>query len=188
MKQRILDVAAQKINLYGLRKFTMGEIATELKISKKTIYKYFNSKDDIIREYFETTTLSDKNSVQKTLDGDGGFFEKIHKIIYSNHKYKLPVDLLNEVKLFYPEEWNKIEELKTFKLDAVRKLLEKASSNGTLKADINFSVLCKMLEKVSDTFTDYDFLLANKLKTSEAINEAVKIIFHGILKDDLDNH
>jgi len=181
MKERILDVAAEKINLYGLKKFTIDEIAAELKISKKTIYKYFKSKDDIILEYFKTTISSDKNSVEKTMNSNADFLEKIHKIIYSNHKYRLPVKLLNEAKLFYPHEWNEIEELKQYKLNAMKDILEKASFEGKINSDINFPVLCKMLEKISDTFIDYEFLIVNKLKTTEAIDEALKIILHGIL-------
>lgn len=181
MKEKILDVAAEKINLYGLKKFTIDEIAAELKISKKTIYKYFKSKDEIILEYFKTTISSDKESVEKTLHGSGEFLEKIHEIVYSNHKYKLPVKLLNEAKLFYSNEWNEIEELKKYKLNAMKEILERASLEGKIKSDINFAVLCKMLEKISDTFVDYEFLIANKLKTTEAIDEALNIILFGIM-------
>lgn len=181
MKEKILDVAAEKINLYGLKKFTIDEIAAELKISKKTIYKYFKSKDDIILEYFKTIISSDKNSVEKTMNSNADFLEKIHQIIYSNHKYRLPIKLLNEAKLFYPDEWNEIEELKQYKLNAMKDILEKASLEGKINSDINFAVLCKMLEKISDTFIDYEFLIVNKLKTTEAIDEAFKIMLHGIL-------
>lgn len=181
MKEKILDVAAEKINLYGLKKFTIDEIAAELKISKKTIYKYFKSKDEIILEYFKTTISSDKESVEKTLNGNGEFLEKIHDIVYSSHKYKLPVKLLNEAKLFYPNEWNEIEELKKYKTNVMKEILENASLEGKIRSDINFSVLCKMLEKISDTFLDYEFLITNKLKTTEAIDEVFKIVLYGIL-------
>lgn len=181
MKERILDVAAEKINLYGLKKFTIDEIAAELKISKKTIYKYFKSKDDIILEYFKTTISSDKESVEKTLQGDGEFLEKIHDIVYSSHKYRLPAKLLNEAKLFYPNEWNEIEKLKEYKINVMKEILDKASVEGKIDSKVNFAVLCKMLEKISDTVLDYEFLISNKLKISEAIDEALKIILHGIL-------
>lgn len=181
MKERILDVAAEKINSYGLKKFTVDEIAAELKISKKTIYKYFKSKDDMILQYFEAIISSDKESVEKTLRSNSEFLEKIHQIVYSNHKYKLPIKLLNEAKLFYPEEWNEIEKLKKYKLNVIKKLLEEAALEGKINSEVNLSVLSKMLERISDTFVDYDFLIGNKLKTTEAIDEAFKIILYGIL-------
>ena len=52
-----------------------------------------------------------------------------------------------------------------------------------VKSDIHFGVLSKMLEEISNMFTDYDFLLDNKLKTTEAIEEALQIIFNGVLAE-----
>ena len=37
MKEKILNTTAQLISQYGLKKFTVDEIASELRISKKTI-------------------------------------------------------------------------------------------------------------------------------------------------------
>lgn len=182
MKEKILDAAARLIQKYGLKKFTVDEIAAELRISKKTIYQYFDSKDDIIREYFETAIASDKNSMTSVLSGDNEFPQKIHAIVYSSHRYGLPISLLMEAKQFYPEEWSKIEELKQFKLNATKDLLEQGVKEGIFRSDIHFGVLSKMLEKISDMFTDYDFLLGNRLNTREAMDEALKIIFNGIMQ------
>lgn len=181
MKEKILDSAANLIQQYGLKKFTVNEIASELRISKKTIYKYFNSKEEIIQEYFEAFITSDKDSVLNAINSDKDFLEKIYLVVHSNHQYRLPVNILNEAKLFYPDEWAKIEQLKNFKLTIMKKLLEDGLANGIIKSDINPGVLSKVFEKISDMFIDYDFLIENKLKASEAIDEALKIIFNGIL-------
>jgi AcrR family transcriptional regulator len=183
MKEKILDVAAKLIQQYGLKKFTVDEIASQLKISKKTIYKYFESKDDLIRSYFNSVISSDEESIKEALKQKTDFFEKISSIVHSSHKYTLPINLINEAQLFYPEEWEQVEQLKIFKLNAMKGLLEEGKSSGIIKPDINFAVLCRMLEKISDTFIDYDFLLDNNLKSSAAIDEALKIMLHGILKD-----
>lgn len=182
MKDKILDAAAQLIQKYGLKKFTVDEIAMKLRISKKTIYQYFNSKDDIIREYFEVSIASDKDSITSVLSGNEDFSHKIHSIVYSSHRYRLPVSLLIEAKQFYPEVWSKVEELKQFKLNATEHLLKQGVKAGIFKSDIHFGVLSKMLEEICDMFLDYDFLLENQLNAREAMDEALKIIFSGILK------
>lgn len=182
MKENIVSAAAGLIEKYGLRKFTIDEIAKDLKISKKTIYQHFHSKDEIIREFFITTLDSDRNSVISALNSDLNFWDKIHSIIYSNHTYRIPLALLTEAKQFYPEEWSRIEELKHFKTRSIQKLLEQAKADGILKSEVHFGVLSKMLEEISDIFIDYDFLLENKLTTSEAIDEALKIVIQGVMK------
>ncbi|MCS4477207.1 TetR/AcrR family transcriptional regulator [Clostridium botulinum] len=63
MKQKILDITSKNIELYGLKKFTMDDISYDLKISKKTIYKYFKSKNDLISQYFNEIIDSDKKAL-----------------------------------------------------------------------------------------------------------------------------
>jgi AcrR family transcriptional regulator len=180
MKDKILDMAANKIQIHGLKKFTIDEIARDLKISKKTIYKYFSSKDEIVEEFFKTIVKSDKENMESSLKRQNNFMSKIHCIVYSNHKYKLPINLINEAKIYYPKEWNKIQELKQYKLNAIKELLKEGVSSGIIKQDINLPILTKMLEQTVDIFLDYDFLMDNKMKFSEAIQEVLKIILYGI--------
>ncbi|MCI1944229.1 TetR/AcrR family transcriptional regulator [Clostridium luticellarii] len=183
MKEKILDAAAQLIARYGLKKFTLDEVAAELRISKKTIYKNFKSKDEIIHAYFTSYTESDKDSIIEALEGNQTIPGKIHSIVYSSHRYKLPISLLKETRQFYSYEWDNIQDLRKFKVKALQKLLKDGVQEGIFKSDIHFGVLSKMLEKISGMFTDYDFLLENRLKSREAIDEALKIIFKGIVKD-----
>jgi len=182
MKDNILNVVAKLIVKYGLKKFTVDEIASELHISKKTIYRFFKGKDEMIREYFETNIASDKNSVLIVYNSKQDVFSKINNIVHSNHRYRIPINVLEETQKFYPDEWEKIQELKSFKLEILTNLLEDAKREGILQNDINFVVLSSMLARVSDMFIDADFLSKNNLKATEAIDDTLNIIFNGIIK------
>ena len=184
MKNKILDVVARLIERYGLKKFTVDEVAAELHISKKTLYQYFSGKDEMIREYFEEILASDRQSVLDAVESDRSFLDKIHAIVHSSHRYRLPVRILDEVKQFYPDEWTKIEALKQFKLDVFQKLLKQAADEGLLRSDVHFGILSAMLERVSDMFLDTDFLLEIGMKSTQALDEALNIIIGGIIKKE----
>ncbi|MGC9027842.1 MAG: TetR/AcrR family transcriptional regulator, partial [bacterium] len=47
IRQRIVKKAAELFPRLGFSKVTMDELCDELGISKKTLYKYFTSKDEI---------------------------------------------------------------------------------------------------------------------------------------------
>lgn len=49
LKSRILDHIEKKLSTQGFRNFTVDQIANELHISKKTIYKTFRTKEELIR-------------------------------------------------------------------------------------------------------------------------------------------
>lgn len=182
MRERILDVAASKIEIYGLKKFTIDEIAIELKISKKTIYKYFRSKDEIVKEFFNEVIRTCKENTVEAINYKGEFSNKLHKIVCSNNEYKIPINIINEAKLYYPEQWEEIQKLKNFKLDIVEKLIKDAIKEGKIKEDIDYRILSKLIEKISDMFFDYDFLVNNNLTIDDIIDGIIKITLKGILK------
>ncbi|MCO7125332.1 TetR/AcrR family transcriptional regulator [Sporolactobacillus shoreicorticis] len=184
MKKNIVDTAAQLIAKHGLKKFTIDEIASELKMSKKTIYQHFHSKNEIIHAYFATYIESDKQSTEETLSTNHSIPQKIHDIVYASHQYRLPIAVLEEARHFYPEEWASIEELRQFKLDVTQTLLERGIDEGIFKPDINLALLSKLIEKTSTMFMDYEFLLENRLKPREAIDEALNMIFDGVIRNE----
>ena len=47
-KVRIMDVSFAAFNRKGFQAVSMDEVAKELRISKKTIYKYFGSKEELL--------------------------------------------------------------------------------------------------------------------------------------------
>src|ERR1700744_1406124 len=51
VKERILTKAAELFMRYGIRSITMDEIASQLGISKKTIYQFFTDKDDLVAAF-----------------------------------------------------------------------------------------------------------------------------------------
>ena len=52
IKNHILDIAQAKFDRFGLKKTTMDDISRECKISKKTLYKYFTSKEELFISLF----------------------------------------------------------------------------------------------------------------------------------------
>ena len=182
MKTKILQAAVDNIQIYGLKKFTMDSICHQLRISKKTIYKYFDSKDSIIEDYFNQTVESDMASVNKVLDENISLQEKFKSVIYSYHTYKIPLAIIQEAKIYYPSEWEKINKLKNFKIEALLTLLKEAKSNGLIKDHINLDIISLMIDKVADELLNGDILEKNNLKLSYATDQILQIILNGILK------
>ena len=154
MREKILNVVAQLINRYGLKKFTVDEVATTLRISKKTIYQYFSGKDEMIHEYFLANLESDKQNMNKAMQEA------------------------------YPEEWAAVESLRRYKLAALNELLKCSKKDGIIKDDMHFGIFTDMLERSSDIILDTDFLLEHKLRVAQAIDAALDIVLYGIEKEN----
>ncbi|MCO1603394.1 TetR/AcrR family transcriptional regulator [Desulfosporosinus nitroreducens] len=62
MRERIIEVATEFIKQYGLRGFTLDDITGELSMSKKTLYKYFASKNELISEIVQRAAEIESSS------------------------------------------------------------------------------------------------------------------------------
>jgi AcrR family transcriptional regulator len=71
MKERILETTDRLFYLRGIRAVGVDTIAAEIGISKRTLYNYFCSKDELISAYlvrrFPTAGPSDKSPVEQIL-------------------------------------------------------------------------------------------------------------------------
>ncbi|KRM92007.1 hypothetical protein FC80_GL000187 [Liquorilactobacillus cacaonum DSM 21116] len=168
----------------GLKNFTMSQIATTLHISKKTIYKYFKNKDELIKDYVGEIFESNSFELDKIMNSDSDDFGKIYAILKITHKYRLPVSSLNEIKVSYPDLWNDFISLKEKNISCIFELLEHAKKIGKLKEDTNLRVLAKLLIKVGILVTDPKFLNDNEISLKDALNAIIKGILYGIVNDN----
>jgi len=60
MKERIQQKAEELFWRYGIRSVTMDEIASQLGISKKTIYQFYADKDALVKDIFKGITDENK--------------------------------------------------------------------------------------------------------------------------------
>ena len=65
MKDKILETAADMFLSYGFKSVTMDDIASEMAISKKTIYVHFKNKIKLV----EAVTLSLFENICEGIDG-----------------------------------------------------------------------------------------------------------------------
>lgn len=181
MRDEILRIVAQNIQIYGIKKMNLDLICKELKISKKTIYKYFENKDDMIRCYIKEVLDTDRESTINILKNSMDVSDKCHQIVYTYHKYKLPFIIMDEIRLDYEDEWNEIKELKKFKIEAICKVLDEAKKSGEVKKDMDLSIVALMIDQVSEKLMDKEILKSNNLKVNDVLDQVIKIILKGIM-------
>ena len=91
MKQnQILKAAKELFTKYGFKKVSMDEIANKAGVTKKTVYSYFNSKEDLLKEEIQHI----KKIIEKYEKQSNDFFVNIQSVICSVIRYK------NESKFF----------------------------------------------------------------------------------------
>ena len=164
MITKILQVAGEEIEKYGIRKFTIEGIAKNLGISKKTIYKYFKSKDELISCIMDTNIALHKQYVLDSLSMQGTWIEKIKQIVCHRaceHNHSCIPDLQH----FYPDEWLKSKQLSELIREKILDLIKEGISQGEVNLEVLklFPIIEVLLDDRIIDMVDYEFSRNNDI-------------------------
>lgn len=110
MKDQILIKATDMFLTLGFKSVTMDEIATEMGISKKTIYKYFSNKELLIEESTQLVHKEVIETIDKIVAKNFNAIEEnfqIRRMFKEMFKYS-ETSPVYELKRHYPEIYQKV--------------------------------------------------------------------------------
>lgn len=146
MKEKIIAKATDMFLKMGFKSVTMDDIACEMCISKKTIYKFFSNKEALIEEgtaimHHKINTLMDEvvsknyNAIEENFKIREMFKEMFQSLDHSP-AYQL--------KKHYPEIWDK---MMSSKLEDCNEMfgqnINKGIAEGLYRDDVNIDVYIK---------------------------------------------
>jgi len=85
-KENIKNASIELFSLYGIKKVSMNEIAEKAQVSKVSIYKYFNSKDDLIRYVIKAVSSEILFDINNIIESENPFPEKVKMIIMNKNQ------------------------------------------------------------------------------------------------------
>lgn len=140
MKDKIMSKAKEMFLKLGFKSVTMDDIAGEMCISKKTIYKYFCNKEILVEETtarihndvnqkIESLTLENFNAIEENFE-----IQKMFKEMFKSYDTS-PV---YQLKKHYPMIYIKIQQKSIeFCNGSFRKNIEKGISEGLYRPDLD---------------------------------------------------
>ena len=96
-EKQIIESARKLFNKYGFKKVTMDEIAREANVTKKTVYTYFSSKEELFK-YFINEELGNMKKIIEEVEAQNlDFYKTVHEGIYKLLKYINKKKLLKNI-------------------------------------------------------------------------------------------
>lgn len=146
-KLKILKGAEELIFKYGIKNITMDDIARHLSMSKKTIYKYFKEKDEIIHSLMQLSIEEDKCRFKEVYDKSLNVVEEIFEMMKEMREVfsKINPIVFHELHKYYPETWKEFQSFKSgFIQEMVERSLIKGQKDGLIRKDLNTKLLAKL--------------------------------------------
>ena len=141
-KEQIIEAARKLFNKFGFKKVSMDEIAREAGVTKRTVYMYFSSKEELFNYFIQEELNNMKKIVEDIEKQNLNFFEAIHQIIYNLIKYKhnrkflkITAFLIYKMYIALMFDWN--ENNKKLDEKSIADNILKIAKNGLQKGGCN---------------------------------------------------
>ena len=179
LRERIINVSMMLFKQHGIKQVRMDDVASELGISKKTLYSAFADKEAILFEVVKLTSASFCEGIKETLLSSTNVLEQIFLL------YKRVIEHSREVSPLFFTELMRYTEMEAYfnRMHAehfgyVKQWLQEGVKQGLLRDDIDYDVFLQQ-----DGF-QIDKLLRNpavRKYPAEAIyNSVVLVLLRGL--------
>lgn len=160
-EEKIIKGAKELFFKYGVKSVTMDDVAKHLGMSKKTIYQYYQDKDEVVHSVMKSQIKFNEKLCVEGYEKSGNVVEEVFNVMKNITEIfsKINPLLFYELQKYYPQSWQLI---KTFKeelvLGMVEKSIEKGKKDGFVRADVNTKVLARLrMEEIEMTFNPHLF-------------------------------
>ncbi|MDE3057367.1 MAG: TetR/AcrR family transcriptional regulator [Bacteroidota bacterium] len=187
VRERIVTHAREKFLQIGFSKVTLDEIASDLGMSKKTLYKYFSSKEDLFRAGIHQTMNWVASSIEEILRQNKPFAEKIAQMTMTVGNVVMKITRSGQIDAMrsLPHVWKEVEEFRREQIyQKFGRLIRQGREENVFRKDINDEVLLMMLLNSAQGIVQPDVLAQHSFSAQEAMRSIFKIIFEGALTED----
>ncbi len=184
---RILEAAREQFLQFGFSQSTVDEIASSLGISKATLYKYFSSKEQLLREIVFGLLRAIEAGVDAVIQDDRkDFVEKLREVFsFIGMKLSEIGGLLTlDIQRNAPEIWKEIDEFRKVKiLSKLKRIIQEGVESGVFRPDFNQDLLVLMYVTLIQNIMNPAILVQFSLSFTEGFEMIIKIVLEGILAE-----
>ncbi|MCL6462744.1 MAG: TetR/AcrR family transcriptional regulator [Flavobacterium micromati] len=140
MKEKIISKAKEMFLKLGFKSITMDDIAGEMCISKKTIYKYFANKELLIEESVQVIHTEVNDIINEIISKDFNAIEENFKIrrMFDDMFKSTDTSPIYQLKKHYPEVYYKVEKNQIEMCQSCfKENIQKGIAQGLYREEIN---------------------------------------------------
>ena len=189
-KKRILKVARKYFFTFGYSTVTMGQLAIELQMSKKTIYKFFKSKqillESVIYDFFQefndkiNEIINEKNKSNNVLET-----LKLFLFLIQSQISQINVYAFEDIRKNSPETWQAIGNLREKMINnELRDLLRQGKKEGIVRKDIDIDIIVLIILNTVQHVATPEIISQLPYSTEEVIEMIARIFMFGILSPE----
>jgi len=142
---------------FGVRAVSMDDLASQLGVSKKTLYRYFKDKADLVLQVFNQACERQKARTEILSDGGFNAIDAVIAVMeyFQSELREMHPSMLFDLQKYYPEAMNRLH---THKMVAMQGYLlrniERGQTEGLYRADFDAKLVSRLHMAMVQTMTD----------------------------------
>lgn len=185
-KEKILKHSGELFMQYGVRSVTMDDVAREVSMSKKTLYQYFDNKDELVGEVAKrhiNEELAEFEVIEKSAEN------AIHEIILMSkcirrYVFRMNPSLLHDLQRYHGKAWELFKEFKTKKIRGfIKRILTKGIEEGCFRESIDPEILSVIRVELVQLAFDNKIFPRDKFDFREVQMQLLDHFIYGILTE-----
>lgn len=186
LRSRIMARAEEKFFQIGFSRVTMDELAEELGISKKTLYKHFESKMALVENVVRTNIGQVAECIEQIVRSEVDFMDRIRAVLSlaAGQLIRVGNTFMYDLYRNAPELWRQIDEFRSKKFVAIlTSLVQEGMKQGLVHRDIDSSLIVRTYYHAFRNILSPDELANLSLTATEVLESLARIIYTGILTE-----
>ena len=185
-EEQILVESFNAMTRDGVRAFTVESLSQDLGMSKKTIYKYFPTKEDLVEKSVVLFFYVIEKKLKKLIKNEPNpalQFVKVMEFVMG-HISMISIEKLADLKMRFPAVWKKMETFRLDLRDDFYIILSEAQSQGFVRKDVDIKIIATLYMNIINSTFQPEFFLSNNLAPSDAIQHFLKMVTGGLFTED----
>lgn len=194
MDKKKLDIIERSSLIYlkyGIKSVTMDDLANHLGISKKTIYKYFDDKNDLIVTMIKRTLEFEEKmcfKIQHHTDNALEALIQISRMVIERINNVNPA-IFYDLKKHHNEAWKILEDHKwNFVLNAIQKNINRGIEEKWYRDDLNIEIISRLYVATFDTMINTDVYKWPDFQFHDLFKEIMRFKLHGLVNENGKNY
>jgi TetR/AcrR family transcriptional regulator, cholesterol catabolism regulator len=182
-KDKILQGAEELFFRYGIKSVTMDDIAKHLAISKKTIYQFFEDKNEMVETLMTQSLRKDECEFKQIqADSENVIVEVFNMMKHMGNMFsKVNPNIFYDLQKYHPNAW---KQFKVFKHECMAKMvedsIERGIKEGLVRSDLNAKVLARLRIEEVEMGLNSEIFPPDKFKMLDVQLAMIDHFLHGI--------
>ncbi|RDV15493.1 TetR/AcrR family transcriptional regulator [Pontibacter diazotrophicus] len=174
-RSKILEAAFGMFCQRGIKSVSMDDIAQHLAMSKKTLYKWFKNKDEVVYEALANFLSFVQQDCQSDVENAGNAIEELFHAMEMTKKIFTSIhpSIFHDLQKYHRDSWNLWQQHKVkFILEMIKQNIHRGMQEGLFRQDLDVETIARlrlvMIEMPFDAqlFPPYEFNIAKVQKDS----------------------